>query len=80
MYRKIHNKILLIIMYTLIHSSFCVLKSVLPACRPNTAEDGRTTETVEQACPIACYVLSPVNKLLTKVSAQLNHQTAALYQ
>jgi hypothetical protein len=69
MYKKIHNKILLIIMYTLIHSSFCVLKSVLPACRINSAEVSRTTQTVEQAFPIACSVLSPAHKLLTKVSA-----------
>ena len=79
MYRKIHNKVLLIIIYTFIHSSFCILKSVLPARRPNIAEVGCTTQTVEQTCPIACSVLSPAHKLLTKVSAQLNH-TAALHQ
>ena len=67
-------------MYTLIHSSFCVLKPVLPACRSNSVEVGRTTQTVDQACPIACSMLSPAHKLLTEVSAQLNHQPAALHQ
>jgi len=38
MYRKIHSKILLTSMHTLIRSSFCVLKSVLPARRPSSAE------------------------------------------
>jgi hypothetical protein len=33
-----------------IHSLFCVLSFVLPACRPNFAEVVHTTLKIEQAC------------------------------
>jgi hypothetical protein len=34
----------------LVHSSFCLLDFMFPACRPNLAENFRTIKRVEQAC------------------------------
>ena len=43
-YRKIRSKIICIVVCTLIHSSFCVLNSVLPACSPDFAEVTATSK------------------------------------
>jgi hypothetical protein len=43
------KKMIHVIVRVLIHSSFCVLNFMLPACRPNLAEVARPTLGLEQS-------------------------------